>query len=139
MEESPFTLSKEAEHWLERILIDAQREPMCFGFVPVITWARDFTAYRGKTVLGTYHGAHFGIGRTDLGEVPAPTYCELDLVGLRVIAHVDAIEKLRGRRLVLKSVKCKTRRDVEFLVIEHERDLMAELIRMRTLPKIGDQ
>lgn len=62
---------------------------------------------------------------------------EVELVGFRMFIDSSTLGKLKGRRLILKSVKCSTFPDYEFLVIENEIDPLKWAKTMKMLPKIG--
>src|SRR5688500_18946582 len=87
MEPLPFTMTPKAAAYIEKILIDSQREPHFLKFAMIL----------GCTPSGIRFIWHLPAVVTQ-----SEDYVEMDLMGFKVFCYKANYEKLRGKQIDLK-------------------------------------
>jgi hypothetical protein len=98
----PFAMSPEAAARIERVLLDAQKDLKLLAMARVLGYAFNCSWTNPEGAGGCYPFPHVFLGWHSSEEVIGNgEYTELELVGFRVFARRDTLERLHGKRIVL--------------------------------------
>jgi hypothetical protein len=101
MSELPFAITPEAAGYIERVLLDAQKDLKLIAMARVLGYAFNCSWTSPEGGGGWYPFPHVVLGWHPVEEIAGGEYTELELVGFRVFAHRDTLERLSGKRIVL--------------------------------------
>lgn len=101
MNDLPFELTPEAADWIERVFLDAQKDLKLLAKARAVGYAFNSSWTSPDGGGGSYPYPHVILGWHPSEVVAAGDYTEFELVGFRVYASRDTLERLRGKRVVL--------------------------------------
>ncbi|HJZ59080.1 MAG TPA: hypothetical protein VKE74_29315 [Gemmataceae bacterium] len=117
MSDLPFAITPEAAGQIERVLLDAQKDLNLLAMARVLGYTTHCSWTDPEGGGGWYPFPHVVLGWHPSEEVVGNSeYTELELVGFRVFAHQDTLERLRGKRIVLD--KGQDMAGVDMLAVE---------------------
>jgi hypothetical protein len=104
MDTLPFAASFDALAYIVKHIRLAVSEPEIAGLVPALFYCFDSTAWENETrrITEIIPYGHYEIGWYRPDQVT--DFVEVRILGARVFIHRETLEKLAGRRLVLRSV-----------------------------------
>jgi hypothetical protein len=102
----PFSISPDAAAWIAEKLKMVEKEPAVAGLLPALYFSFNYQNRdeEGRVFEWCPH-SFFDIGWFRPETVASHGFVEMEIVGLKVFAPLDTLERLKGKQLVLETVE----------------------------------